>query len=57
MLETPSNVADVATPIHVTRQRYLVAPEGSNPQKFFLRMITIKILNKKGLKIKNPLRP
>ena len=59
--ETPSNVADVAAPMHVARQRYLVVlaalarPKGSNPEKN-LGAIVIKILNKKGLKIKKKLR-
>jgi len=50
-------VADVAAPMHVARQHYLVAlmplarPKGSNPQKN-LGAIIMKIFNKKGLKIK-----
>ena len=49
--ETPSNVADVAAPMHGARQCYLVAPtalarpKGSDPQKI-LGAIIIKILNK-----------
>jgi hypothetical protein len=43
--ETPFNVSDVAAPMHVAR------PKGSNSQKK-LEAIIIKILNKKGLKIK-----
>jgi len=46
--KTPSDIADVAAPMHVARQCYLVAP---NPQNF-LGPIIIEILNKKGLKIK-----
>jgi hypothetical protein len=57
MLETPSNVADVATRNTCGATTLFSRARRINPQKFFLRMITIKILNKKGLKIKNPLRP
>jgi hypothetical protein len=57
--ETPSNVADVAAPMHMARQRYLVVPihvaagatERIKSTKIFQGVIIIKILNKKRLKI------
>jgi len=58
--ETPSNVTDVAAPIHVVRQCYFVAPTAlarpkwSDPQKKIREIIT-KVLNKKGLKYKKVL--
>jgi hypothetical protein len=50
-------MADVAAPMHVARQRYLVAPaalarpKGSNLKK--IGAMIIKIINKKGLKKKS----
>jgi hypothetical protein len=55
----PSNVADFAAPMHVARQRYLVAAallagsKGSD-LKIFLGEIIFEILNKKELKYKSP---
>jgi len=46
-------VADVAAPLHVAQQRYLVAPtalarpKGLDPQQKKIGSIIIKILNKK----------
>jgi hypothetical protein len=51
MSKTPSNVAGVAAPMHVSQQCYLVGP-AKVKSTIFLGMINIKILNKKKLKIK-----
>jgi hypothetical protein len=46
-------VTDVVASIYMARQRYLV--EGQIRKKF-LEAIIIKILNKKELKVKNPIK-
>jgi hypothetical protein len=48
-IENAIYVTDVVASMHMTRQRYLV--EGQF-RKIFLEAIIIKILSKKGLKIK-----